>query len=257
MEWERCKNILIIFFIILNIALGLLFWYENRKYNITIEQERMIRAIMFQNQINMYDSLIRQHRPMSSLYIGEFSHDGFKDIFFTGNFNTIYDNDMLIMEDNTGRLTIYESGFIVFDNHSRFNDPLGFINEHFPDFVLDSNIGEWLTFRQVYNNMIVHSNTIEILVIENNIKQIEIFFGDIIGSTGENQEIFSSVLALFSFIQRARSIFYDTPIIITRMDLVYFQDHMESNLAVPYYRIFIEGNDMPFLVNALTNVIMY
>ena len=266
MEWERCKNILLVFFLITNIALGVLIWHENRRYTITSEQEQIIRTIMFRNNISMYDTIIRRHRPMSSLYVGGFYHSQYEltNIFFTGNVNTTNDGDMLIMEDSTGRLVIYESGFVMFDNFSRFDGmmPNEFIYKHFPDFVLDSSRGERFTFRQVYHDRIIHSNTIDIFVRDNNITHIEMLFGNVIGPTGENQEIFSSALALLAFMQRTRSIFPDTPIMINRMDLVYFQDYGSSDpygvyLAMPYYRIFIDGNDMPFLINATTNVVRY
>ena len=266
MEWERCKNILLVFFLILNITLAALLWHENRRYTVTSEQEQIIKTIMFRNQISMYDTLIRQHRPMSSLYVGGFYYSRYElmNIFFAGDIDITHDGDMLIMEDSTGRLIIYESGFITFDNFSRFDGvtPDEFIYKHFPDFVLDSSSGNWLTFRQVYRDRIIHSNTIDIFVRDDNITHIEMLFGQVIGLTGENQEIFSSALALLSFIQSARGIFPDTPIIITRMDLAFFQDYGSPDpqgvyLAVPYYRIFIEGNDMPFLINALTNNVRY
>ena len=266
MEWERCKNILLVFFLILNITLGALLWSENRRYTVTSEQEQVIRTIMYHNRISMYDNLIRRHSPMSSLYIGGFYYSRYElmNIFFEDGVNITNDGDMLIIENDTGRLIIYESGFVGFDNFSRFVyvTPEEFIDKHFPDFVLDTSSGGLFTFRQVYNNRIIHSNTIDIFVRDNNITHIEMLFGQVIGLTGENQEIFSSALALLAFMQQARSIFPDTPIMISRMDLVYFQDYGSPDpqgiyLAVPYYRIFIEGNDMPFLINALTNIVRY
>jgi len=65
--------------------------------------------------------------------------------------------------------------------------------------------------------------------------------------------------ALLTFLQRVRAHGSYPPLHITHMDIVYFQ--VESGVAPPgtvlyaepFYRIFIQGQDEPFLINAFTN----
>jgi hypothetical protein len=137
-----------------------------------------------------------------------------------------------------------------------------FIKEHYPhfiqDFVLPISGGFRLYYRELYREHLVYSNFIDFWVTENGITRVEMQYGEVTDYAGPSLEICSTDEALLTFIQRVRSIWPERPIEITRMDLVYYQEEIRARenaalRASPYYRIFIEDNEVPFMINAYTN----
>jgi len=290
MEWERAKTYILIFFLLLNIALGILLVMENRRYTLTFDQERLIRTVLSQNNITMYRMPIRQFPPMRPLEVTGFYYntEALVQIFFEHP-QTVEHIDTgregnYIFQYGSSRLHI-SNGFIEYRNPNGFRqrgnaflshlqDEITlhdarrltdiFINSYFPDFALDGSFEEGhnrrVIYRQKYREMFIHSNFIEFLVTPVGIQQIEMQFGEILGYTGSPRMIFSPDEALLAFTQRVRHITQEEPMTITRMDLVYFQEYISDQPgpyhAVPFYRVFTLCNeDMPFLINAFTNVI--
>ena len=289
MEWERAKNYILIFFLLLNIALGVLLVIENRRYTITFDQERLIRTVLAQNNITMYRLPIRQFPPMRSIEVTGFyyNREALLQIFFTdpqtveridtsrsGHYVYQYGDGRLEISDGFveyrnpgGFRRIQHSGLllqlpseITYDSARRITDT--FIYNHFPDFVPDGSFNEGdnirIIYRQKYRSILVHSNSIELLVTPIGIQQVEMQFGEILGYIGSPRMIFSPDEALLAFTQRVRHIAQDEPMTITRMDLVYFQEYISDQPgpyhAVPFYRVFTLCNgDQPFLINAFTN----
>jgi hypothetical protein len=99
------------------------------------------------------------------------------------------------------------------------------------------------------------------LVTVDGITQIDMQYGKVIEMSGIPGEICSPDEALLTFIQRVRSIWPELPLLITHMDLVYYQEEIRSRAldrgvtlhALPIYRIFIEDSEIPFKINAYTN----
>ena len=290
MEWERAKNYIIIFFILLNAGLGLLLFMEDRRYTMTSEQERLIRTVLDRNNISMYTVPMRRFPPMRPLDVTSFYYNeaALIQILFDNPQAVESQPEIGLFYDATSSderilLSIHE-GFIFFENPSGKNHQLEihpdgitrpqaiyltaeFINRHFPDFVhgfpdmpLNTDDGIRIIYRQQYRNQVVHSNFIEFLVTDVGIQQIEMQFGQILGHSGTATMIFSPDEALLAFVQRVRQFTRDTPMTITHMDLVYFQhityEYGSTCQAVPFYRIFTSGDDRPFLINAFTNEII-
>ena len=289
MEWERAKSYILIFFLLLNIALGALLFAENRRYTMTGDQERLIRTVLAQNNITIYRIPIRQFPPMRPIEVTGFSydHEALLQIFFT--------NPQAVEHIETNRLGHYiyqygDSRLQISDGFVEYRNPDGFgqmrhhilftqlpseitydsarritdtfIYNHFPDFVPDGSFDDGdnirIIYRQKYRGVLVHSNTIELLVTPVGIQQIEMQFGEILGYAGSPLMIFSPDEALFAFTQRVRHITQNAPMDITRMDLVYFQEYISDQpgpyQAIPFYRVFTRCNgDQPFLINAFTN----
>jgi len=292
MEWERAKSYILVFFLLLNIALAALLVAENRRYTMTFDQERLIRTVLAQNNITMYRMPIRQFPPMRSIEVTgfDYDHEALLQIFFSNPY-TMERIDTgrpghYLYQCEYGRLEIFD-GFIEYRNPNGFRRiqhiPLlqqlpsevtyssarrltdAFIYNHFPDFVPDGRFDDGdnirIIYRQEYRGVLVHSNSIELLVTPAGILQIEMQFGEILGFAGSPRMIFSPDEALFAFTQRVRHITQDEPMTITRMDLVYFREYISDQPgpyhAVPFYRVFTLCNgDQPFLINAFTNTVI-
>jgi len=283
MQWERAKNLILLFFILLNITLMVLLRLEHHRYTMTSEREQLIHSVLARNQIEVQDSLIRQFPPMRALNISGFNYNTDELI------NILFDNPTLarridnydgpsIYEDRVALLVISTNGFITFDNPQGFRQiregmhPAdkqerarflsdAFIQRYFPDFKWDTTLTEGegfrLSYRQVYRGYVIYTNFIELLVTDIGIEQIEMQFGRVHGwATGTERTIFAPDEALLTFMRRIRNI-TDAPVFVRVMDRVYYQENRSAShsiyQAIPVYRIFIRDNDHPFLINAYTN----
>lgn len=292
MEWERAKNYILIFFVLLNICLGFLLFIENRRYTMTSEQERLIRTVLNQNNISMY-MFPRQHLPpMRPLNVGGFYYntDALLEILFQNpqQVEHVSINETKEFNDDTAFMSI-SNGFIFYRadggfKQSSLEDFLAFslepgeitfekarvltdefIRAHFPDFKQDDHFqasrGIRIIYRQEYRGQLVHSNFIEFLITPVGILEIEMQFGEIRGHAVTPIMLFSPDEVLLTFVQRVRQFTLEEPMHIDRIDLVYFQEYFSDqpyNIynAVPFYRIFVRYNNRPFLINAVTNVII-
>jgi len=292
MEWERAKTYLLIFFLMLNIGLGLLLFFEDRRYTLTFEQERRIRTVLDQNNIILYDLPVRRFPPMRPLHVTGFYYDTdeliriFFECAYTVERSQTFGGYLYQADDR--RMTI-SNGFVFLEDPNGFrrwgddrpvlhaeemtharvvNLTAAFVSSYFPGFVIDGDPfdsddygdGIRIIFRQSYRGMIVHSNFIEFLVTPVGIYQIEMQFGRIIEHSGTPMMIFSPDEVLLTFAQRVGHIAQAQPISIRDMDLVYFQEYISDQpgpySAMPFYRIFTHQDERPFLINAFTNVII-
>jgi len=295
MEWERAKNYIIVFFILLNATLGILLTIENRRYTITSDQERLIRTVLSRNNIIMYRMPMRQFSPMRPIEVTGFYYsqediEALVEILFEnpqdvehtynlGNHRFVYGN--ISLEITSGFITYKNPyGFRQAVDNTLFSLPNEdvtygsavrltdiFVNNYFPDFVQDGRPTEEgggirIIYLQEYHGQLILSNSIEFLVTPVGIYQIEMEFGQILGHTGTPLMIFSPDEALFAFAQRVSPTTQETPKTIASMDLVYFNKYFSYQYgpyhAVPFYRIFTRCQiDQPFLVNAFTNETMW
>ncbi|MCL2202574.1 MAG: hypothetical protein FWB88_01350 [Defluviitaleaceae bacterium] len=271
MEWGRAKNLLLVFFILLNLVLAGLIFMENLRYTVTGDQEALIRSVLAQHNISMYTEMIHRFPPMRALqvsgyYYNEeellaiFFHDPamVERVEFPGGVDFIYGNAIMFID----------SGFVTYFNP----DGLGisveaFIETHFPDFIRDYHFtphdeeGLRVIYRQAYRGYMVYSNYIEFLVTERGIIEVDMQFGRIIGFDGSAHNLFAPDEALITFLQRVQATMGNQPVTIRHMDIVYFlefdaasDEYGSTHHAIPFYRIFIEESEMPFLINAYMNV---
>ena len=285
MEWERAKSFLLLFFVLLNLVLGGLLFMENRRYIVTPEREQTILAIMERNNITFDAQFMRQFPPMRAISVTGFYYNvnELAEIFLENpeNAERLDTPHGLILTDGPSELVIAH-GFISYYNPSGHGstandlDALNpnaaqaltdaFVRAHWPDFRLDDVFiaDDWLRFsyRQVYRGYIIHTNFIELIVTDMGIEQVDMQFGRVIEWYGQESPIAAPDEVLLTFVQRVRSIAQVSPITITHMDLVYFQEDegsanpYASYRVLPYYRVFIDGSSDPFLINAFTNEII-
>ncbi|MCL1862500.1 MAG: hypothetical protein FWF78_02920 [Defluviitaleaceae bacterium] len=284
MEWERAKNYILIAFVILNLGLATLLYMEDRRYTLTQERISNIHAILSANKINLYTAPLRRFAPMRHLDISGFYYDipALLEIFFP--YTEVMQVDIAdghyrfeTENNNFGQLSI-SNGFISFDNTENLREnreaeisreeaisvSQEFISLHFPDFVMDSvfdafgGYGWHITYRQEYRGRIITSNEI-IFIFSDGLDWIDMSFGRVIGHSAEPRMIFAPDEILLTFMQRMSHVAMENPIFISDIDIVYFQEY-QSNYegsvypAIPFYRIFVQDHDMPFLINAYTNV---
>jgi len=278
MEWERAKNYILLFFVLLNLALGGFLFMESRRYSMTPEREETILTILDQNNITMEADLLRRFAPMRAMSIYGFSYD-------TDELIRIFFGNASVQRTTNARgyvVTRRPEELVIANGFVTYNNPRGrggldelntaeaqrladnFVRTHWPDFRLDIVYtgDDWilLSYRQVYRGHKIHSNFIEFLVTEYGIVRVEMQHGRVQGWESADQlPIVSPDEALLAFVRRNRVHAQVTPMIITHMDLVYFVeegglDPYVTHRAVPFYRVFVagEGSD-PFLINAFTN----
>jgi len=280
MQWEKAKNFMIVFFLIVNVMLMALIRYEAGGHTLSRERENAILAVLEQNNIIMYYQIPRQFPPMRHLQVAAYDYDfdrlleifGFPEYYHTGDAN----RDVFRWEDY--ELTI-SNGYISFvsgrgytgvpDRIAAMALTQAFIRDYYPDFRLDVHStrqgnrgGLRIIYRQVYNNHLIHTNFVEFLVTGEGhnltIEEVDIQYSRPIGFAYLPRELVGSDEALLTFVQNIRPQ-DDMDIIITHMDIVYFQimsglrATYVSIYAEPFYRIFIEGQEVPFLISAYTN----
>ena len=288
MEWERAKTTILVIFLLLNILLGGLRFFDNQRYRLTFEQEQNIRSVLNRHNIQMYTLPIR-FAPMRPIEISGFYYcdDFLYRVFFEGATVTSYVDEwgVYVMVTNDGRRLENINGFIFFETGYLPYMPRSpvtrafaeaktseFINMHFENFELDivheaydfhGNPGIRRIYRERYQGVLIYSNFVEFIVAGTGISQVEMQFGRVIGHAQvPPRTIFPPDEVLLTFMQRFHHEAAETPIIINRMDMVYAKlyhyDEVGSvSLGVPFYRIFIMGRDFPLLINAFTNALMH
>ena len=269
MPWERIKNYLLLFLVLLNLILAGFMWNEYRRYTVTTEQERVIREVLNRHNVQLYNDMLRRFPPMRPLTITAHYYD------VAMMLNIFFDDPQLVTQVDARyldefylgevRLTI-EQGFVIYENPNGLGMTVQqFIDRHFPTFVLDTRFYEGndlhLVYRQQYRGYLVYTNIIEFIIAPNGATEVEMQFGRIEGFADAPVPIFAPDEALLTFLQRIVNLEPGVPQFIDDMDIVYFQEITDgepgtTSQAMPFYRIFVRGFDMPFLINARTNEMM-
>lgn len=289
MQWDKAKNFMLIFFGLVNILLAALIYYETTDHTLTREREAAIQAVFTQTNISMQYPIPRQFAPMRALRVANYDYD--KDrllyIFFPPHAKIEYVLDSHRNEftwENLRLVISTATGYIAFDSgQSSTGTPdknaaialtQKFIQEHYPDFRLDIQStrvvrqGLRIFYRQEHQGNLIDINFVEFLVIGEGddlaIAQVDIQYNQPLGFSYMPQELVGSDEALLTFVQHVRR-HNDMPVTITHMDIAYFPPPLESRAIYipyapiylePFYRIFIEGRDEPFRINAFTNHMM-
>lgn len=284
MEWENAKNIILYAFILLNLVLAGLLYVEHSRYTLTQDRVSTIRVVLSENDIHLYTTLMRRFAPMRHLDISGFYYDvhALLEIFFEEAEN-VYQEETeerhYMFRTDCATLEI-SNGFIFFDNSPGLGENTScenemnrfeaieisdaFIIRHFPDFVLDMILdayggGVQIVYVQEYRGQRVLSNYIAFQITSRGIEWIEMQFGRVVGYSAEPRMIFAPDEILLTFMQRMRHNAMENPIFISSIEMVYLMEYASDQPgqvypAVPFYRIFVQDNDMEFLINAYTNM---
>jgi hypothetical protein len=280
MLWERAKNGMIIFFVVLNLLLAWFIYREENRYTLTPERTQAIYEVLRANNINWYIRLNRNYKPMKALQISGYAYDmaSLLPVFFEDatKAEKFLNGEKEVYLDGSAEL-ILSNGYLSF---TKYWEPSGgalpdakeaealcdtFIRDNFPNYTVDgvqeTAFGIRISYRELYQEYIVYGNFIEFLVTYDGIRQIDMQFGKVSGFTGPERDIAAPDEALLTFTQWMRSLNSNIPVTINQMDMVYYQEEFSSQdytplMATPYYRFFIQDRDMPFMVNAYNNTVL-
>ncbi|MFV0519622.1 MAG: hypothetical protein ACK5LY_05030 [Lachnospirales bacterium] len=276
MKWDKAKNLIIVFLIIMNVFLYFANYYYDKKYSLSTQQEKNIITVLGENKISMYANMPDKNLPMASLIIApslaDYDRNKIADNFLGSTYTKSENGDIQTFTSVDGIIT-FENGFFYMD----FLEPLTFVDnpkeyikkfgKPLEDFVLDKVSQEEgytiYEYREKYKNTIVYTNRIEITTKDNNIYNILGFFGENDGYSENPKDIISADMALFTFIKTAKEIYGDTELFIEGVDVVYYQEEyfpyseneFQTN-AMPCYRIYVQDQSVPFIINAYTNKVI-
>lgn len=277
MDWDKAKNLTIVFFILLNILLGVLVYWEDNRYVVTVEQEKAIVSVLAQNRINLYTRILREYKPMRILDMGEYAYG--EESFIKNFFGDVGDV-VLTEEHNRSVFTRGDARLSILNDYVHYQNPEGTGKKKGPvtepvaicdewikglkagDFQLDGISQEngryVLRYLNVYQGYAVQSNYIDFVVTENGIVEINLSYRPPQGFLGRTQVICSADEALFTFMQQMKNLYGDRDVFISKMDIAYHvnsigQPGEGGREAEPCYRIFVAGEPLPFLVSGYRN----
>ncbi len=277
MKWNKAKNLIIIFLIIMNVFLYFQNYYLNKKYTLTLQQEKNIITLLGENKISMYVNIPNKSFPMSSLIISPSLSDYDRKTIATNflgeegyNFSTYKGIDTYKKEGTT---ITFEDGFfrLFFDEPIKYEENPKELLEKFEkpisDFVLDKvTVEDGFTiyeYREKYKDIIVFTNRVEISTKDGEAYSIIGFFGDNEGLGDKPKDIISVDMALFTFMKTAKEIYGDKELFIEGVDIVYYQEEYfpyskndYNTSAMPCYRIYIQDQSIPFIINGYTNKVV-
>ena len=274
---------MLLFFLLANVILAVLIRYEAGGHTLSRERENAILSVLAQNNISVYYHIPRNFAPMRPLQVAAYYYDfdRLQEIFFP-----YYADDISHTSDTNRDVFAWEDYRLVISNgyisFSKARGPEGtpdryaakaltqaFIREHYPDFRLDAHStrqarrgGLRIFYRQVYQNNLIHTNFVEFLVTGDGhnlmIEEIDIQYGVPIGFAYMPRELVGTDEALLALVQSPQMQNVED-VTISHMDIVYFQvmsgliETYTPIYAEPFYRVFIKGQEEPFLINAYTN----
>ena len=271
MEWEKAKNLILLFFVLLNLAIAGFLIAENRSYVVSAEQEDIIRSVLARHNITMDTEMIRRFPSMRALQISGYYYDEEElvGIFFRDAGHVIREETPFGVDFTAGNAQMWiTDGFVTYFNPDGWDTTVeSIISRHFPGFVRDERFtphdeeGQRVVYRQTYRGHTIYSNFIEFLVTDAGIIEVDMQFGRVLGFDGPERPLFAPDEALITFLQRANTLLGNQPITIWHMDIVYVLEFANAgdergsvHFAFPFYRIFIRDSELPFLISAYMNL---
>ncbi|MBQ2753398.1 MAG: hypothetical protein IJF29_04665 [Firmicutes bacterium] len=284
MNLSRSKRIIILVLIILNIVLLALRIADKPDYTISSDREKAIYEVLGKNNIALYTDIISSYEPMQQILVSstEANIEKILPAFFDSTENmemtiefskTIYSDkykmltlgeNTLLFEDYTPTDELSDYSYNQASNAaSNFCEVIMAALNFSKNVELEKNHfknGEY-TFRYVesYNKSKLFCNFIDITVKNGKILRAEASRYGVDGFTGNKQNIAAPDEIMLTFLYELKKSDLSYGIIITDMEIGYdFQStddiaSGDSLSLVPCYRIYIQGTDEPFTINAYTN----
>ncbi len=276
MNWEKSKTIVIWLLVALNCYLLFVNTILKTSYDIKGEQEKSIIELLDKNGISIYDEIDIEYKPLAPLNILATQNDVDEDAYL----NTFFSNPVIEREDykiiateNSKELYL-DNGYVTLkianeEDYYEYNgELLDFIkglDDSYEHFVLDKKFkdgdAEIYEFREKYNDKIIFTNELIVTVVDNKIAYIVGFYGKPMESKDKAREIVSIDMVLYTVMEYAKETYVDKHLFITGVDLVYYQeeysDYIKLNTAkaIPCYRIYLEGEQVPIIISAYENKI--
>ncbi len=274
MNWEKSKTVVVWLLVALNCYLLFVNTILKTSYDIKSEQEKSIIELLDKNGISMYDEINIEFKPLAPIDIlateDDVDEQGYLDTFFENPVITVDGNDNSATENS--KMLYFGSGYLTFQitdeaEYYKFpgklEDFIKGLDDSYEDFILDKKFidGEATIyeFRDVYKDKVVYTNELLVTVIDNKISRIEGFYGKVVDSKDKPREIVSIDMVLYTVLEYKKENYEGQHIFITGVDLVYFQEefsfypNVNTTKAIPCYRIYIEGEQLPFIISAYEN----
>lgn len=278
MNWSKSKTIIIWLLVALNIYLFFVNTILKTSYDFKGEQEKGIIELLNKNGIGIYDEIDIKYKPLAPINIlaseDDVDENNYLNMFFT-NPNIVMEENQSIATENSKSI-IFENGFMTFDigdesDYITYDGELEkfitSIDPAYKNFVLDKtfkNDGAVIyEFRETYKDKIIYTNYLSVKVEDNKIAGMQGFYGKVIKSNNKTREMASMDMVLCTFMEEAKVIYEGKNIFITDVDLVYYQEEYSSydvvkntTKAIPCYRIYSEGEEIPFIISAYENKVI-
>lgn len=281
MKWDRAKNLIIIFLVLLNVALLVLNTVADNKYEMTPEQENNIIRALTNNNIAVYVQLPTNYKPMQTLQMTPSKSDIEKEkiaqVFIDNpSYSTEFGKYIASSEDGK-RILTFENGFFnlfvdsndefVIEDINKLTDIVKQFGKGFENYKLDivfkENDRYMAEYREMVDDTVIYSNYVEFEVVNDKLVSVRGYYSNNSGYSNVKREISSVDMALFTFMQEVRNMYPAKEIFVNKVDIVYYQeeyfdysDELVVTNAVPCYRIYIEGGSVPFIISAYTNKII-
>lgn len=278
MNWEKIKKIVIWILVGLNVMLFGLNYKKDQKYLLSAEREKAIYSVLAKNNIGIYTELKGRFEPMRqiSVEIPRFSRDGIAEMFFSGEeVEFSAEDDWTVIMGQSGQVMYRDneisfvsnegSGYIEeFSEEKAMEASEKFISEKasvFKNIELDSieksNDGFICKYIGSYKDNRIFCMDLSICVRKEGVMWAEGSIFDIQGYYGISSEICAHDEALMTLIH---SLDKEGPTnFITEVSIGYdLQDSRDisgSFKLIPCYYIYIQGRNMPVVINAYTNEI--
>ncbi len=250
---------------------------NGNKYYVNQEQQRAIIKVLSNNKISMYSAVPDKFPPMRELGMAAYNYD--LALLVKVFFETDRDVSTFEMTEAFNGQTFHygEKSLAITDGNIYFTDTsvnhgdkdfkkladeyLKRLGNPFSNFSLDNSYeSENLTlleYRQVFKNKVIHSNYVTFELSD--VLKVSLSYSSTQGYVGNVRDIVAADEALLYFITDIRGFYPERDIVINRMDLVYYQQERAADAslflrATPCYRIFINNQAEPFLINAYLNV---
>lgn len=286
MNLSKAKKISILVLAILNAVLLVLRYTDKADYTLSSAREKAVYEVLSKNNIALYTDLITHYEPMQSIAISPIQTDIEKilPVFFSDKdkVNMTIEFSKTIYSDSLKTLTIGDNYILYEDNSAiidggtvSYNQALNAADvfcgvmktamSFSPYIELEKDTllkGEY-TFRYVesYSKNKIFCNYIDITVKNGTVIRAKASRYGINGFEGERKNIAAPDEAMLTLLYALKGIGLPYGVIITDMEIGYdFPDSGDvaagdSLTLVPCYRVYIQGLDEPFTINAYTNEI--
>lgn len=281
MNWDKAKNIVIVILVLLNIGLMGLNQKEKEKYKLTQDQEKAIYQVMSQNGIGIYTDLISDFPPMRRLTVNipvlETAQlrcaffDEKEEIRIAVDFNkTVYQSDTktMTLENNkvhfecpegTGTVANYSQETAT-EIANQFVRRLGFGTAQYrlSDVIPDQD-GFRFEYYDQFSQYKIFSSYNKVTVNQTGIVSVDCAYYEAENWMGEKVSICSPDEAILTLLQEIRKEGFRDGLRIDEMEIGY--DFQDTNLIaegsslklIPCYRIILNDQEDPYLINAYTN----
>jgi hypothetical protein len=274
MDWDKAKNMTIIFLIALNVFLAVLAFINRNEYRMDNAQRKAVIDLLETNGIHINTDVMLSYKPMKQLDMGVYVYDPSEltGIFFEEEPERIVQPDKVIYTQADNSLTI-QNGYITYDrvsgtgeispteqNCQRLaSEYLSGMGEIFSNFKQDDIFpyedGYRVTFCEHYKNYVIYSTLVEVYVSRLGVTRVDIQYNSPRGFNGQAMEICSPDEALLNFMHKYLSEMGQAEAEVERIDLVYIQnertDQPAAELkAMPYYRVTVATLEAPYIINA-------